>query len=84
MMVTKSNPYVGFSSSSDRGLENCGSGLCSCPAAPAVEELERIKTELLSYISHKDWGMAEFFASTLQDSVRQLVESTESLPHSLP
>ena len=33
MMVTKSNPYVGSSSRSDRGLENCGSGLCSCPCS---------------------------------------------------
>jgi len=36
MMVTKSNPYVGSSSRSDRCLENCGSGLCSCPCSSSL------------------------------------------------
>jgi hypothetical protein len=36
-----------------------------------VDGFEKIKADLLTYISNKDWGMAEFFASTLEDSVRQ-------------
>ena len=44
----------------------------------ALEDLEKIKTDLLTYISSKDWGMAEFFCSMLEESVLVLVGSKES------
>ena len=42
---------------------------------PRIGALEKANTELLASINSKDWGMSEFFASTLESLVSQLSES---------
>jgi len=44
-----------------------------------VEALENANTELLASINGKDWGMAEFYASTLEGLVTQLTRSLAPL-----
>ncbi len=41
---------------------------------PEIEELEKVTTEMPTYLDNRDWGMAEFLSSRLDNLVISLAD----------